>query len=45
MVRLRSRWGRAEDFFKKLKGGFDMEWTSCAESYADAVFLRLGDCS
>jgi hypothetical protein len=31
-----------EDFFKELKGGFGIEWTSCGESYANAIIFRLG---
>jgi hypothetical protein len=34
--------GRAETFHKELKIGFGMERMPCGQSYAKAVFLRIG---
>ena len=34
--------GRAENFLKERKGGFGLDRMSCGESFANAVFFRLG---
>jgi len=34
--------GQAENFNKELKIGFGMEWMPCGQSYANAVFFRIG---
>jgi hypothetical protein len=34
--------GQAENFNKELKSGFGMEKMPCGESYANAVFFRIG---
>jgi hypothetical protein len=34
--------GESENWIKELKDGFGMEWMPCGETYANAVFFRLG---
>jgi hypothetical protein len=34
--------GEIENWIKELKSGFGMEWVPCGESYANAVYFRLG---
>lgn len=34
--------GEAENWIKELKDGFGMDWMPCAQSYANAVYFRLG---
>ena len=34
--------GQAENYIKELLNGFGMEWMPCRESYANAVFFRIG---
>ena len=34
--------GEMENWIKELKEGFGMEWLPCGESYANAVYFRLG---
>ena len=34
--------GEAENWIKELKDGFGMDWMPCGESYANAVYFRLG---
>ncbi len=34
--------GEIENWIKELKDGFGMDWMPCAESYANAVYFRLG---
>lgn len=34
--------GEMENWIKELKDGFGMEWMPCGETYANAVFFRLG---
>jgi hypothetical protein len=34
--------GQVENFIKEIKGGFAMDWMPCGESYANAVFFRIG---
>jgi len=42
IIRLHNQRGQAENFIKELKDGFGMEWMPCGETYANAVFFRLG---
>lgn len=42
VVDLHNQRGEVENYIKELKGGFGMEWMPCGESYANAVFFRLG---
>jgi hypothetical protein len=34
--------GEIENWIKELKEGFGMDWMPCGESYANAVYFRLG---
>jgi hypothetical protein len=34
--------GEIENWIKDLKSGFGVEWMPCGESYANAVYFRLG---
>ena len=34
--------GESENWIKELKDGFGMEWMPCGETYANAVYFRLG---
>lgn len=34
--------GQAENYIKELLNGFGMEWMPCGETYANAVFFRIG---
>jgi len=34
--------GQAENYIKELVNGFGMEWMPCGETYANAVFFRIG---
>jgi len=42
VVRLHNQRGQAENFIKELKEGFGMNWMPCGETYANAVFFRIG---
>jgi hypothetical protein len=42
VVELHDQRGEMENYIKELKDGFGMEWMPCGESYANAVFFRLG---
>ncbi|MEK7777547.1 MAG: IS1380 family transposase [Chloroflexota bacterium] len=42
VVELHNQRGQAENFIKELKEGFGMSWMPCAESYANAVYFRIG---
>jgi len=42
VVFLHNQRGQAENFIKELKDGFGMNWMPCAETYANAVFFRIG---
>ncbi len=47
VVALHNQRGQAENFIKELKEGFGkegfgMDWMPCAETYANAVFFRIG---
>lgn len=34
--------GQTENYIKELLSGFGMEWMPCGETYANAVFFRIG---
>lgn len=34
--------GQAENYIKEMVSGFGMEWMPCRETYANAVFFRIG---
>lgn len=34
--------GEAENWIKELKEGFGMDWMPCGETYANAVYFRIG---
>ena len=34
--------GEIENWIKELKDGFGMDWMPCGETYANAVYFRLG---
>jgi len=42
VVHLHNQRGQAENFIKEIKEGFGMNWMPCGESYANAVFFRIG---
>ena len=42
VVRLHNKRGQLENYLKELKRGFGMEWMPCGETYANAVFFRIG---
>ena len=42
IVHLHNERGQVENFIKEIKEGFAMEWMPCGESYANAVFFRIG---
>jgi len=42
VVALHNQRGQAENLIKELKEGFGMEWMPCGETYANAVFFRIG---
>jgi hypothetical protein len=42
VVSLHNQRGQAENFIKELKEGFGMHWMPCGETYANAVFFRIG---
>jgi hypothetical protein len=42
IVQLHNQRGQVENFIKEIKEGFGMEWMPCGESYANAVFFRIG---
>lgn len=42
VVHLHNQRGQVENFIKELKDGFGMEWMPCGETYANAVFFRIG---
>ena len=42
IVRLHNHRGQAENFIKEIKDGFGLNWMPCGESYANAVFFRIG---
>jgi hypothetical protein len=42
VVSLHNQRGQAENYIKELKEGFSMNWMPCGETYANAVFFRIG---
>lgn len=42
VIALHDQRGQAENFIKELKEGFGMDWMPCGETYANAVFFRIG---
>ena len=42
MVSWHNQRGQAENYIKELLSGFGMEWMPCGETYANAVFFRIG---
>lgn len=42
VIKLHNQRGKVENYIKELKSGFGMEWMPCGESYANAVFFRIG---
>jgi hypothetical protein len=42
IIKLHNQRGQVENYIKELKSGFGMEWMPCGESYANAVFFRIG---
>jgi len=42
VVKLHNQRGQLENYIKELKNGFGMDWMPCGESYANAVFFRIG---
>jgi len=42
VVKFYDQRGEIENWIKELKDGFGMEWMPCGETYANAVFFRLG---
>lgn len=42
VIKLHNQRGQVENYIKELKSGFGMEWMPCGETYANAVFFRIG---
>ena len=42
IIGLHNKRGEVENYIKELKSGFGMEWMPCGETYANAVFFRIG---
>ncbi len=42
IISLHNQRGQVENFIKELKDGFGLNWMPCGESYANAVFFRIG---
>ena len=42
IVHLHNHRGQAENFIKEIKYGFGLNWMPCGESYANAIFFRIG---
>lgn len=42
IIKLHNQRGIVENYIKELKSGFGMEWMPCGETYANAVFFRIG---
>ena len=42
VIKLHNQRGEVENYIKELKSGFGMGWMPCGESYANAVFFRIG---
>ena len=42
VVSIHNQRGQVENFIKEFKDGFGMNWMPCGETYANAVFFRIG---
>lgn len=42
IVSIHNQRGQVENFIKEFKDGFGMNWMPCGETYANAVFFRIG---
>jgi len=42
VIKLHNQRGQVENYIKELKNGFGMDWMPCGETYANAVFFRIG---
>lgn len=42
IVHFHNQRGQMENFIKEIKDGFGMDWMPCGETYANAVFFRIG---
>jgi len=42
VIAMHNKRGQAENYIKELVSGFGMEWMPCGETYANAVFFRIG---
>jgi hypothetical protein len=42
VIKLHNQRGQVENYIKELKTGFGMEWMSCGETDANAIFFRIG---
>jgi hypothetical protein len=42
VIKIHNQRGQLENYIKELKTGFGMEWMPCGETYANAVFFRIG---
>ncbi len=42
VVSIHNQRGQVENFIKEVKDGFGMNWMPCGETYANAVFFRIG---
>ena len=42
IIQLHNQRGEVENYIKELKNGFGMEWMPCGESYANAIFFKIG---
>lgn len=42
VIDIHNQRGQAENYIKELVSGFGMEWMPCRETYANAVFFRIG---
>lgn len=42
VISIHNQRGQAENYIKELVSGFGMEWMPCRETYANAVFFRIG---
>jgi len=42
VVSRHNKQGQAENYIKELLNGFGMEWMPYGETYANAVFFRIG---
>jgi hypothetical protein len=42
VIKLHNQRGEVENYIREIKSGFGMDWMSCAEAYANAVFFKIG---